>query len=291
MVGGEVRTRRDLSHAAARVLAALGLVAALVGCEQQTTQPAASRPPAYPSSMDALGTSTTRGYNTDCPTAWIDCPDNSWATGTNAAVHSIYLRLLALNPRLRNNNANDAVSGSMMADLVQQARSAVRRNVELVTIAMGTNDACGGRAGVMTKVSAFRTDFTRAMDTLTSGLPQASIRVVSIPNVYRWWELFHADPNAVKAWSAAPFCDTLLADPTSSAKADVDRRAAVRARVVDFNNVLAQVCAAYPRCRTDGGAAFNAPVTTADVSTNDYWHPSIAGQSVTARVVWRAFGF
>jgi lysophospholipase L1-like esterase len=290
MVAGDVRTRLGRSPAAATVLAALGLVAALVGCDR-TTQPAAPRPPTYPSSMDALGTSTTRGYNTDCPTAWIDCPDNSWATGTNAAVNSIYLRLLALNPRLRNNNANDAVSGSMMADLEQQARNAVRRKVELVTIAMGTNDACGGRAGAMTEISAFRTDFTSAMDTLTSGLPKASIRVVSIPNVYRLWELFHADPNAVKAWRASHFCDTLLADPTSSAKADIDRRAAVRARVVDFNTVLAQVCAAYPRCRSDAQAAFHASVSTADVSTNDYWHPSIAGQFVTAKVVWDAFGY
>jgi hypothetical protein len=29
-------------------------------------------------------------------------PDNSWSTGGNAAINSIYLRLLALNPRLMN---------------------------------------------------------------------------------------------------------------------------------------------------------------------------------------------
>ena len=72
------------------------------------------------------------GFNTDCPDGWIDCPGNSWATGTNPAVDSVYLRLLALNPRLRDNNANDAESGTTMADLDGQAQSAVRRGAELV---------------------------------------------------------------------------------------------------------------------------------------------------------------
>ena len=46
--------------------------------------------------MDALGASVTVGFNTDCLEGWIDCPDNSWSTGTNPAVDSVYLRLLAL---------------------------------------------------------------------------------------------------------------------------------------------------------------------------------------------------
>ncbi len=83
----------------------------------------------------------------------------------------------------------------------------------------------------------------------------------------------------MKAWRSIPFCPTLLTHPTSNAPADVDRRAAVRARVLDFNSVLAQVCTEYPQCTTDAGAAFRAHVTAAEFSTHDYWHPSIAGQA------------
>lgn len=241
--------------------------------------------------MDALGASTTRGFNTDCPDAWTDCPGNSWSTGTNLAVGSIYLRLLTLNPRLRDNNHNDAVSGSTMADLDEEARSAVGRKVELVTIAMGTNDACGGPDGVMSPIPVFRAEFTQAMESLTTGLPEASIRVVSIPDIYQIWDLFHTNPDAVKAWGSAHFCDTLLDKPTSKAKADVGRRAAVRAQVVAFNTVLAEVCRKYPRCKTDGGAAFQARVSAEQVSTNDYWHPSIAGQAHLAMLVWRSLGY
>jgi lysophospholipase L1-like esterase len=247
---------------------------------------AASHAPTYPSSMDALGGSVTVGFNTNCPDPWTDCPDNSWATGTNPIVDSVYLRLLALNPQLRDHNANDAESGTTMADLDQQAQNAVSRDAELVLIAMGTNDACGGRSSVMTEVSVFRDEFTRAMDTLTAGLPGARVHVLSIPDLYQRWQSFHTIPRAVKAWRSIPFCPTLLTHPTSSAPADVARRAAVRARVLDFNSVLAQVCAHYPRCTTDGATAFRAPVIAAEFSTHDYWHPNIAGQATLARLVW-----
>jgi lysophospholipase L1-like esterase len=247
---------------------------------------AASHAPTYPSSMDALGGSVTVGFNTNCPDPWTDCPDNSWATGTNPIVDSVYLRLLALNPQLRDHNANDAESGTTMADLDQQAQNAVSRDAELVLIAMGTNDACGGRGSVMTEVSVFRDEFTRAMDTLTAGLPGARVHVLSIPDLYQRWQSFHTIPRAVKAWRSIPFCPTLLTHPTSNAPADVARRAAVRARVLDFNSVLAQVCAHYPRCTTDGGAAFRAPVIAAEFSTHDYWHPNIAGQATLALLVW-----
>jgi lysophospholipase L1-like esterase len=282
---------------AACVFAGLALTAGVaVTADRLVADDAAARPAAshaltYPSSMDALGGSVTRGFNTDCPDAWIDCPDNSWATGANPAVDSVYLRLLAINPHLRDNNANDAASGTTMADLDGQAQSAVRRDVELVLIAMGTNDACGGRTGVMTEVSVFRDEFTQAMDTLTGGLPQARVHVVSIPDLYQRWEMFHTVRSVVKAWRSIPFCPTLLTHPTSNAPADVDRRAAVRARVLAFTSVLAQVCADYPQCTTDGGASFRSPVTAAEFSTHDYWHPNIAGQATLASLVWDTLGY
>ena len=242
--------------------------------------------------MDALGASVTVGFNTDCPDGWIDCPDNSWATGTNPAVDSVYLRLLALNPRLKDHNANDAESGTAMVALDGQAESAVQRGVDLVTIAMGTNDACGRRTGVMTDVSEFRDEFRQAMDTLTTGLPRARIHVVSIPDLYRRWETFHTVPRVMKAWRAqVPYCSTMFTHPTSNAPADVHRRAAVRARVVEYNAVLAEVCATYPRCTTDGGAAFRAPIVLAEFSTHDYWHPNIAGQAALAKLVWDTLGY
>ena len=47
---------------------------------------------AYPNSMAATGDSITRAFNT-CSFPFTDCPQNSWATGTEAAVNSFYLRI------------------------------------------------------------------------------------------------------------------------------------------------------------------------------------------------------
>ena len=51
---------------------------------------------------------------------------------------------------------------------------------------------------------------------------------------------------------------------------------------------LAQGCALYVHCRFDGNAVFNTAFTTSDVSTRDYFHPSLAGQTKLALVTWNA---
>jgi hypothetical protein len=78
----------------------------------------------------------------------------------------------------------------------------------------------------------------------------------------------------------------MLANPLSTEQADVDRRLRVRQREIDFNDALLRVCAAYRQCRSDGGAVFNTAFTAADVSTRDYFHPSLAGQAKLAAGTW-----
>lgn len=281
------RSRRSPARMLAATMSALvtALLTALVGgggsAAAQTT---------YPNSMDALGDSMTRAFNT-CAVAWTDCLANSWATGTNSQVDSYYERLLALNPGIRGYNYNDAVSGAKMSDLNRQASSAVSRKAQLVTVLMGNNDACGGSSGVMTDVSTFQSEFQQAMSTLTSGLPNASIRIASIPDAYQLWTLFHDNSSAVAAWNTYQECAALLANPTSTAQADVDRRAAFRQREIDYNSVLSTVCAQYAQCTFDGDAGFNARFTTADVATVDYFHPSVPGQALLANVAWGALGY
>jgi hypothetical protein len=50
--------------------------------------------------------------------------------------------------------------------------------------------------------------------------------------------------------------------------------------------VLETVCARHPKCRYDGGAVFRIRWSRADVSTLDYYHPSVAGQRKIAAAVW-----
>jgi lysophospholipase L1-like esterase len=240
-----------------------------------------------PSSMAATGDSITRAFNTG-GFPFIDAPSNSWSTGSSATVNSHYRRLLALNPAIAGRAYNDAVSGADMADLNGQAQRAVSQGVEYVTVLMGANDVCASSEAAMTPIATFRTQFETAMTTLTTGLPGARIYVLSIPDVYRLWEVYRTSVTAWLVWSSARICQSLLANPWSYSSADVARRARVRQRNVDYNTQLAEVCAAYVTCRFDGNAVFNTAFVRSDVTTRDYFHPSLAGQAKLAAGSWAA---
>jgi lysophospholipase L1-like esterase len=266
-------------------LAALCLAFALASLGVASVQASA-----YPNSMDALGDSITRAFNT-CSFPFTDCPENSWATGTNKTVNSYYLRLLALNPGISGHNNNDAASGAKMSGLNGQAEKAVSSKVELVGILMGANDACTSSIGTMTSVANYQSQFETAMKTLTTGIPSAQINVGSLPNVYRLWEIFHTNATAVKTWNSLKICQSLLANPTSLEKADEERRLQVKAREEEYNSALKTVCAKYTQCKYDNGAGFKTVFNTNHVTTRDYFHPSVEGQTLIAKIAWEAFPF
>jgi lysophospholipase L1-like esterase len=242
---------------------------------------------APPSSMASTGDSITRAFNTGS-FPYVDAPSNSWSTGSSATVNSHYRRLLALNPAIAGRAYNDAVSGADMADLNGQAQRAVSQGVEYVTVLMGANDVCASSEAAMTPTATFRTQFETAMATLTTGLPGARIYVVSIPDVYRLWEVYRTSVTAWLVWSSAGICQSLLANPWSYSSADVARRARVRQRNIEYNTQLAEVCAAYVTCRFDGNAVFNTAFVRSDVTTRDYFHPSLVGQAKLAAASWAA---
>ncbi len=239
-----------------------------------------------PNSMAVLGDSISRAYNA-CPT-FGECPVSVWSTGTDIGVDSHYTRLLALNPAIVGNNHNDAVSGTTMANLNGQAAIAVGQNVDYVTIEMGGNDGCKNTEAQMTATATYQAQFQQAMTTLTTGLPNAHILVASVPDIVQLWVVAKDVPAARSVWSLASICQTVTANPLSVAQADVDRRARVRKRVIDYNTALAAVCAQFANCRFDQNAVFNSGFTLSDVSPIDYFHPSYAGQTGLALLSYGA---
>ena len=247
------------------------------------TPASAARP--LPGSLSGTGDSITRAFNT-CTFPYIDCPANSWSTGSSATVNSIYLRIRATGMSVR--AFNDARSGAKMAELPAQMAKASGRNVNAVTVQMGGNDVCTSSTSTMTSVESFRASFTQAMQTISANPNVSTVFITSVPDAYRLWELFRNNVSARTVWSLFRVCQSLLARPTSTQQADVDRRNAVRARNIAFNQVLEEVCAGFEVCAFDGWAAFCTQFTTADVTARDYFHPSVAGQRKLADVAWRA---
>lgn len=241
----------------------------------------------YPNSIAATGDSITRAFNGGCG-AFRDCPENSWATGTNRTVNSFYERIVAGNAAARGNLFNDARSGARMTHLREQVRRAIEQRVDYVVIEMGANDVCTSSEETMTSVSSFERDFDRSIRDLRERLPGARISVGSIPNVYHLWDLFDSTRAATDTWTFLRICQSMLVNPTSRSRADEERRIRVRERLEEFNEKLDTICTAYEQCKYDRGVGYEYRFRAEEVSTNDYFHPSLAGQATIAEIEWGA---
>ena len=262
-------------------------IVGIVGALLLAAPTAAADPGPPPSSMASMGDSITRGFNA-CG-FFVDCTARSFSTGSYAAVNSQYLRILAKNPAISGKNNNDAKSGAKAADMLGQANTAVGQGVGYVTMLIGANDACTSSESTMTAVATFRSQIDSALNRLKTGLPNAKVLVMSVPDIKRLWEVGHVSSSARSTWGLFGICKSMLANPNSTAAADVARRDRVRQRVIDFNTQLAQACAAYgANCAFDNNAIFNYPFVLSQISTWDYFHPNTSGQTVLAGVSYTA---
>jgi lysophospholipase L1-like esterase len=249
------------------------------------TGAAADEPLAVPTSMASLGDSITRGFNT-C--GWFfDCTSRSWTTGADDGVDSHFERLRAIDPAM-SSRSNLARTGAKVAELPGQAQGAVDREAGYVTVLIGANDACTSSEDTMTSVADFEASVTAAFDVLAGAASPPHVLVASIPDIHRLWEVGKDSSSARTAWGSYGICQSMLANPRSMDDADVERRARVRQRVVDFNAVLADVCGQHAFCTDDGQAVFSFPFERSHLSTWDYFHPNTSGQNVLAEVSWAA---
>lgn len=281
------RARRTLAGAGA---AAVLLGGALTGCgpagsgeEGERGAQAAPRWNTAPASIAAVGDSITRGF--DACSVLADCPEVSWATGNDPEVRSLAARLLG-DAEAPARSWNLAATGSRMADLPGQLAQAAAHKPDLVTVMVGSNDACRPTASSMTPVAEFRAGFEAALAGLRAASPTTQVYVSSVPDLQRLWEQGKDDPMVRKIWSLG-ICQSMLADPLSAGSGAQSRREQVRARVVEYNEVLREVCAKDALCRYDGGAVFQYPFSAEQLSRWDWFHPGKEGQARLAELAHR----
>lgn len=281
------RARRTLAGAGAAVALLAG---ALTGCgpgdsgdEGERGAQAAPRWNTAPASIAAVGDSITRGF--DACSVLADCPEVSWATGSDPAVRSLAARLLG-DAEAPARSWNLAATGSRMADLPGQLSQAAAHKPDLVTVMVGSNDACRPTASSMTPVAEFRSGFEAALAGLRAASPTTQVYVSSIPDLQRLWEQGKDDPMVRRIWSLG-ICQSMLADPLAAGSGATTRREQVRARVVEYNEVLREVCAKDALCRYDGGAVFQYPFSAEQLSRWDWFHPGKDGQARLAELAHR----
>jgi lysophospholipase L1-like esterase len=263
-------------------LARIVLLALVVVLAGLIAQPAWAAPP-LPSSMAAIGDSITRAYDVCC--SYGDHPGQSWSTGSTNydGIASHYERIRQLNPAITGRGYSDAVSGAKMAAAPTQATQAVSQGARYVTILLGANDLCTASPSTMTSTDGFRASFSQAMATLMAQDRKPYVFVSSIPNLYQLWQVLHTNSLARWVWATARICQSMLAATNTDTQ-----RQQVKAREVAFNQILADVCAQYPRCRWDNKAVYNYQFSASQVSSLDFFHPSLSGQAALARITWTA---
>ncbi|MFD9791279.1 SGNH/GDSL hydrolase family protein [Streptomyces sp. NPDC059070] len=296
---GTLPTRRGRSGRArtAGALLAAALLAAAAGCTSaepagEHRAGAAPRPSPTPTShwnprpasIAAVGDSITRGF--DACMVLSDCPEVSWATGTDTAVDSLATRLLGAGAASAGRTWNYARTGARMSDLPGQLTRAAAHRPELVTVMVGGNDACRDSVAGMTSAADFRAGFEASLRGLRAELPRTQVYVSSVPDLKRLWSQGRENELGKQIWKLG-ICRSMLRDADDLGVAAVERRDAVYRRVVAYNTALKDVCARDRYCRYDGGAVFDYRFTDDQLSHWDWFHPSKDGQSRLAEIAYR----
>jgi hypothetical protein len=245
--------------------------------------PSASVEPAFQGGLIAIGHSGLTGEGTGSQFEAV--PANSWATGTNPDVDSVYLRMVATHPETKAHVANTARGGAVAAELPGMATAALEQVPlpALVIISTIDNDIrCDGTDP--DHVVEFGASVKAALDVVTTASPGSKILIVGQagrPSIDFIEKLIAHDPSLKAGFIGTGMCDGLDAN----GKPVKAHFAALTAIIDAYEAEEARVCAAVPNCRTDGGVRAAYVDQLANFSP-DWAHLNIRGQAAEAALIW-----
>ena len=283
-------------------IAGLTTLMALTGCSASSRSPGSAstdarnaRPPAnstgqagfgqWPNSIVVLGHSGATGQDSDPARPGMDVPENSWATGSNPKVDSIYLRILAHNPAVKGHAVNLAKDGATVDDLMAQAREALALNPlpDLFLIQTIDNDIhCDGTDPQ--NYAEFGARLTSTLRVIATADPGARIFLVTQPgDVANNAAVAATNPAWIAQWQGDGPCDAFDA----AGKRSPAHIAQLQDITDHYFAEQAASCRRVPHCQDDGNAWQRMVVTAADFA-EDGNHASIPGMARRAAVTWAA---
>jgi lysophospholipase L1-like esterase len=239
--------------------------------------------PNRPIGVIGIGHSWMTGYMSDPKSPGTDTEANSWATGTNPGVHSIYLRLVEAMPETAGNVVNAAHDGATSDLLPDQASEGLARvpYPALVIVQIVGNDLrCDGTDPE--HYVEFRASVRQAVQTIVKASPKVSVVLVGDPGRPAGYAAAIATlPRTPKSFIDTRPCFLFSANRTVN-RAEVAR---VTKLLAAYEAQLAKACAGIRQCHTDGGAAARMEVHVEDYG-EDLQHPSIRGHAHIAAAEW-----
>jgi hypothetical protein len=269
--------------AAIVTLALVASVVTLAGCGvSESTSSAPLKTTGYPNSIAVLGHSGATGENSDPQQPGVEVRANSWATGTNPKVNSVYRRVLAHNPAIKGHNVNYARAGADVRTLADEASVLLGDDPkpDLILIQIMDNDlTCPVEPAAL---SDFRTRLTATLKKLGRGAPKSSQFVMSQLGSPLTYARSISRQERASQGGTGP-CDFMTPAGKIARKKVVRAEEAIHA----YEAALKSACATVRQCTYDGGA-FGRVVDRREYVTSDLNHLTIAGHAKAAAVAWAA---
>ena len=254
------------------------------GTSMPTAVPASPTGPTrgYPNSITVLGHSGSTGENSDPDQPGVEVWQNSWVTGINPDVDSLYLRSLEQNPAIESQNVSYSEAGAGVEELASQASRLLDTDPipDLIVIQIMDNDlTCPVDRSAL---SDFQSSLTATLAKLAGGAPNSSQFVVSqFGSVPTYARALSRDERASQGGTGP--CDFM----TPSGDIAWAKVARLENAIHAYEAALQTACRAVRQCTYDGGA-FGRIVDRREYLSSDLNHLSIEGHAKAAAVAWAA---
>jgi hypothetical protein len=238
-----------------------------------------------PIGVIAIGHSGLTGENSDPNRPSEPALENSWATGTNPEVDSIYQRLVSVWPETEGHVANTAQGGAPASALVAQAHEALEVVPEPALVIVQTIDndiRCDGTDAE--HVPEFGVDVEAMLDVITAASADSRILMVGQlgrPSPDFIEELVGENPGFKNSLTGPAPCGFYDADG-NLVEENFDSLTEI---IESYEAEQARVCAAVPQCRTDEGARA-AYIDVLENFSGDLNHLNVQGQAAAAEIAW-----
>jgi hypothetical protein len=278
MISSQRRRMREM----VAVAAGLAIAGCVASGPARSAKLALSWTNGYPDSIAVLGHSGATGENSDPRQPGVEVRANSWATGSNPMVDSVYRRILARNPAIRGHSENYAQAGANVQALSRQADRLLQRNPrpELILIQTIDDDVtCPLDRGAL---SAYRSTLTATLAKLGRGTPSSREFVVSqFGNPSTDASILTRAERASQGGTGP--CDFMTPTGAVAPRKLIRLESAIHA----YEGAVKDACASVRQC-TYSGASLDDTINKRAYYSNDLNHFSIQGHARAAAAAWAA---
>jgi hypothetical protein len=252
----------------------------------QAVAGAAISPVARTPELDAIGVIGHSGATgADSAPDGSDVVANSWATGTNPDVESVYQRLLADHPALEGHGWNEAIDGSDVSSLMGQAEALMAEDPvpDIVLVQSIDNDIrCDGTDEQ--NYDPFEQSVREVVGYLEQADPGVKLFFVDVwGSAQEYDDAVSTLPHGIDHITNTGPC----AAYTPDGRRHTDREAYLQQVVDAYFARLEKVCAEVEGCATDEEALQDFGLEPHDL-TPDMNHLMPSGQAKMAAIVWDA---